>query len=123
SIPFSSAVDPSQTTEASVDPDRFFPADHNLFPHHWAIGPTPWETPEDSLLRGETRAVILEAIEQLPPAQREVISLRDIEGWPSRDVCNALDITETNQRVLLHRARAKVRAALERHFEATAPTT
>src|SRR5437867_733006 len=59
SIPFSSAVDPSQTTEASVDPDRFFPADHNLFPHHWAIGPTPWETPEDSLLRGETRAVIL----------------------------------------------------------------
>src|SRR5437867_8467141 len=59
SVPFSSAVDPSQTTEASVDPDRFFPADHNLFPHHWAIGPTPWETPEDSLLRGETRAVIL----------------------------------------------------------------
>ncbi|MGA9162282.1 MAG: sigma factor [Actinomycetota bacterium] len=49
--------------------------------------------------------------------QREVIRMRDVLGWPSSDVCNALDISETNQRVLLHRARAKVRRALERYLE------
>jgi RNA polymerase sigma-70 factor (ECF subfamily) len=66
--------------------------------------------------------VILEAIEMLPPAQREVISLRDLEGWSSQEACNALELTETNQRVLLHRARSKVRAALERYFDAVEPT-
>jgi RNA polymerase sigma-70 factor (ECF subfamily) len=57
--------------------------------------------------------VVEQAIEQLPPAQRAVISLRDVEGWSSEDVCNGLGVTETNQRVLLHRARSKVRRALE----------
>jgi len=57
--------------------------------------------------------VIAAAIEELPAAQRAVITLRDVSGWGSEDVCNALDITEVNQRVLLHRARAKVRRALE----------
>jgi RNA polymerase sigma-70 factor (ECF subfamily) len=65
------------------------------------------------LLAAETRAVVEHAIEELPPAQRAVISLRDIEGWSSEEARNALGISETNQRVLLHRARSKVRQALE----------
>jgi RNA polymerase sigma-70 factor (ECF subfamily) len=64
----------------------------------------------------ETRERLAEAIEALPPAQRAVVSLRDIEGWSSEEVRNALDLSETNQRVLLHRARSKVRAALESYL-------
>jgi RNA polymerase sigma-70 factor (ECF subfamily) len=60
---------------------------------------------------------MLRAIRDLPPRQREVITLRDLGGWDAEEVCNALDLTETNQRVLLHRARSKVRAALEEHLE------
>jgi RNA polymerase sigma-70 factor, ECF subfamily len=123
SIPFSSVwhagADPD---EPAVEPDRFFPTGHRLA-HHWTLGPTGWETPEESLLTGEARTLILQTIEKLAPAQREVITLRDVEGWSSQEVCNALGISETNQRVLLHRARSKVRAALERYFDATAPTT
>jgi len=69
------------------------------------------------LLAGETREVIERAIEALPPTQRAVISLRDIEGWSADEVCNALTLSETNQRVLLHRARSAVRAALEQYLE------
>jgi RNA polymerase sigma-70 factor (ECF subfamily) len=119
SVPFSSLVE-REVAEGggSVDPDRFFPPDHDRWPGHWALGPTPWETPEERLLAGETRTVILRAIEQLPAAQRSVVTLRDIEGWPSEEVCEALGVSEGNQRVLLHRARSRLRTALERHFEA-----
>jgi RNA polymerase sigma-70 factor, ECF subfamily len=120
SIPFSSA--PGARDEVSVDPDRFLPAGHDRR-GQWALGPTRWETPEESLLAGETRAVILDAIDRLPPAQRQVITLRDVEGWSSQEVCNALDLRETNQRVLLHRARSKVRGAIERDLDAMEPTT
>jgi len=121
SIPFSSVAgaDPS---EPAVDPDRFFGADHPQNAGGWSLGPTAWPTPEQRLLEGEALAVIVEAIERLAPAQREVITLRDIEGWTSEEVRNALDLTETNQRVLLHRARSKVRAALETYFKAMEPT-
>jgi RNA polymerase sigma-70 factor, ECF subfamily len=122
SIPFSSTEPVGSEEGPSVDPDRFFPPDHARAPEGWSLGPKPWETPEESLLSGETRAVILRAIEKLTPGQREVITLRDVEGWPAEEVCNALDISETNQRVLLHRARTKVRAALEQHFGAMEPT-
>ena len=61
--------------------------------------------------------MIERAIEALPPTQRAVISLRDIEGWSAEEVCNALTLSETNQRVLLHRARSAVRAALEQYLE------
>jgi RNA polymerase sigma-70 factor (ECF subfamily) len=122
SIPFSSTEQAGSEGGPSVDPERFFPPDHSRAPDGWALGPTPWETPEESLLSGETREVILRAIEGLTPGQREVITLRDLEGWPADDVCNALQISETNQRVLLHRARTKVRAALEQYLGAMAPT-
>ena len=71
-------------------------------------------------LGAETLAVVRDALETLPPAQQTVVRLRDLEGWTAAEVCNALDLTETNQRVLLHRGRARLRAALEEHFaEAT----
>ena len=94
-----------------MDADRFLPPDHERWPGHWASRPEPW--PEERLLAAETRAVVERAIDELPPAQRAVISLRDIEGWSSEEARNALGISETNQRVLLHRARSKVRQALE----------
>jgi len=102
----------------SVDPSRFLPAEHPRWPHHWATEPAKWRTPEQDLLDDETRAVIAAAIDALPAAQREVLVLRDVEGLSSSDVCNIARITDTNQRVLLHRARSRVRAALERYLAA-----
>jgi RNA polymerase sigma-70 factor (ECF subfamily) len=104
----------------SVDPARFLPADHPRWPHHWATEPIAWRTPEEDLLAGETRRIMLEAIDALPPTQHDVLILRDVEGVGAVDVCNILGITDTNQRVLLHRARSRVRAALERHLAAKA---
>ena len=68
------------------------------------------------MLARETMDLVRREIERLPPAQRAVLTLRDIEGFGAEEVCNALDLTETNQRVLLHRARAKVRNALEEYM-------
>ena len=114
SVPFSTLVDAeSDAAEPTVTPDRFVSPDEQ-WAGSWSIAPSAWtDQPETRLLSRETLAHIRSAIAALPPAQREVITLRDVEGWSSDEVCNALDITETNQRVLLHRARAKVRAALE----------
>ena len=117
STPFSALAREEEGGGPSVDPDRFLPSDHDRYPNHWAVAPTRWPTPEEGLLSGETRQVILSAIDALPPAQRTVISLRDIEGWDSDEVSEALQISAGNQRVLLHRARSKVRAALERYYD------
>jgi len=114
-LPFSALQDPARVPEAAVDADRFLDSEHARWPGHWAAKPTPW--PEDALVAAETRERLAEAIEALPATQRAVISLRDIEGWSSEEVRNALDLSETNQRVLLHRARSKVRAALESYLE------
>lgn len=116
-LPFSSLQDPARVPEAAVDADRFLDLEHPRWPGHWAARPEAW--PENALLTKETRERLAEAIEALPPAQRAVISLRDVEGWSSEDVRNALDLSETNQRVLLHRARSKVRTALESYLEGT----
>ena len=110
----------SSEPEPSVDRARFLPATHPRWPHHWAVEPAAWRTPEDELLAGETRKIILDAIDALPPAQREVIVLRDLEGMPPTEVCNILAITDTHQRVLLHRARSRVRNALERYYHPSA---
>jgi RNA polymerase sigma-70 factor (ECF subfamily) len=104
--------------EPSVSPDRFLGPDHPEWAGHWSVPPRSWgASPESELLSKETLELVERAIAALPLAQREVITLRDVDGWSSEEVCNALDISETNQRVLLHRARAKVRAALECHFD------
>ena len=113
-LPFSALQDPGRVPEAALDADRFLDPEHPRWPGHWAVRPEPW--PEDALVAAETQAVVAEAIEALPPAQRAVISLRDVEGWSSEEVRNALELSETNQRVLLHRARSKVRRALESYL-------
>jgi RNA polymerase sigma-70 factor (ECF subfamily) len=118
SVPFSALAEAENTGEPSVDPDRFLPPDHELFPGHWAIMPTRWPTPDEGLLAGETREVIAAAVAELPVAQRTVIGLRDIEGWSSEEVCEALEISAGNQRILLHRARSRVRNAIEDYYGA-----
>jgi RNA polymerase sigma-70 factor (ECF subfamily) len=102
--------------EPAVDPDRFH-GRRGDNPGHWARPPAEWESPEHRLHADATRTTLLEAIAGLPVRQREVITMRDVQGWPSEDVCSALDLSETNQRVLLHRARSKVRAVLEQQLE------
>jgi len=108
SVPFST-LDPEEGGfEPAVERSRFTGTGH------WAVLPRAW--PEDRLLARETRSMIERAIERLPPSQRAVITLRDVEGWTADEVRNALELSETNQRVLLHRARAKVRGALEQYL-------
>ena len=113
SVPFSALGDDAGD-EPTVDPDRFLGSGER-FPGHWAAPPQAW-APEGRLLSQEVLDVIEREIDRLPPAQRAVITMRDVQGLTSEEVCNALDLTETNQRVLLHRARAKVRTALEEYM-------
>lgn len=114
-VPFSAFE--TESEEPAVSPERFRgPGDR--YPGGWVSFPAPWENrPELALAGKEVREVISSAIEALPPGQRVVITLRDVDGWTADEVCSVLELTETNQRVLLHRARAKVRAALESYFE------
>jgi RNA polymerase sigma-70 factor, ECF subfamily len=97
-----------------VDPDRF--SDHG----RWAQPPRPWvdEDPETLLARKEVMVRLDAALEELPERQREVVVLRDVLGWTSEEVCNVLELEETNQRVLLHRGRAKLRTLLEEMLKA-----
>jgi RNA polymerase sigma-70 factor (ECF subfamily) len=117
-IPFSALQNPASVPEPAVEPERFRDPDDPRWPGHWTSPPSSWAgVPEERLLARETRELLATAIDRLPPSQRAVISLRDVEGWGADEVCNALGLSETNQRVLLHRARAKVRRALERYLE------
>jgi RNA polymerase sigma-70 factor (ECF subfamily) len=102
------SAEDAQRTEPAVDSARFCDSE----PHrgHCSV------TPEHEILTGETMGVLRTAVEALPEAQRLVITLRDINGWSAEEVCSVLDLSETNQRVLLHRARSKVRNALEDYF-------
>jgi RNA polymerase sigma-70 factor, ECF subfamily len=119
SVPFSSLAGPDDGP--AVDPDRFLSGDHPAFAGHWASPPRSWDAvPEEQLLARETRERVLAAIEALPASQRAVISLRDVEGWSSEEVRDLLEISEGNQRVLLHRARSKVRRALEDYLDGRA---
>ncbi|HET9553189.1 MAG TPA: sigma-70 family RNA polymerase sigma factor [Anaeromyxobacteraceae bacterium] len=113
SVPFSALGDPADD-EPAVDPDRFTQGGG------WREPPGGWgaEDPERLALGAETRAVIEAAIAALPESQRAVITLRDVEGLEAEEICALLGVTVTNQRVLLHRARARVRRALEEHLEA-----
>ena len=112
-VPFSALAGASDEPDPSVDPDRFFGPDSS-HPRAWAAPPVAW--PQEKLLESETLGVIEMAIDKLPEAQRDVILLRDVDGWTPMEVSDALGITDGNQRVLLHRARSRVRAALERYL-------
>jgi RNA polymerase sigma-70 factor (ECF subfamily) len=99
----------------TVDPARFLPDDHPQWPGHWSAPPSPWA--DARLMAGETLALAQRAIDALPSRQKQVILLRDVEGCSPEEVCEALGLSDGNQRVLLHRARAAVRAALESQME------
>jgi RNA polymerase sigma-70 factor (ECF subfamily) len=113
-VPLSALAPAGAEDDSAVDPSRFLDQQHARWPGHWASPPARWdELPEEHLTGRETLDALRAAIEVLPPMQRQVIVLRDIEGWEAEEVCDLLDLSEVNQRVLLHRARSKVRQALE----------
>jgi RNA polymerase sigma-70 factor (ECF subfamily) len=113
SIPFSS-VAPVDDREPAVEPSRFRRFRHS---GQWKQPPDPWPGPEEQALDAEVLAVVSAAIDQLPAAQREVVTLRDVMGWTAPEACAALEVSAGNERVLLHRGRSKVRAAVERYYD------
>ena len=115
-VPWSSWVTDRDEDGPTVDPARFQGPDEP-YPGHWRQFPQAWGSPESRSLATELRATTEESVARLPVRQRVVITLRDMEGYSSEEVCSILDISAANQRVLLHRARAAVRAALEAYFE------
>jgi RNA polymerase sigma-70 factor, ECF subfamily len=115
SVPFASLA-PGDDAPA-VDPDRFR-GPHERYPGGWRSFPTNWGAAADSILQDrETLRVAMRAIAELPLTQQTVIRMRDVEGYSSDEVCATLDVSDANQRVLLHRARSRVRSALERHLD------
>jgi RNA polymerase sigma-70 factor, ECF subfamily len=115
SVPWSSLSPTGEETGPTVDPKRFRGPDEP-YAGHWREFPARWPSPEQQTLAGEIRSQLAIALDQLPDSQRIVITLRDIEGYSSAEVCSILDISAANQRVLLHRARAFVRGRLEDYF-------
>jgi RNA polymerase sigma-70 factor (ECF subfamily) len=116
SVPVSSLA-PADDEAPAVEPERFRPPG-DAFAGHWARYPGDWSSlPEEGLFGRETLEVVKRAIEELPPQQRSVIAMRDIAGCSAEEVCDTLEVSAGNQRVLLHRARSQVRAALERHLD------
>ena len=114
-VPMSSLGGRSDDAPA-VDPDRFV-REGLRWGGHWSQPPVPWtQGPAERLLARETMDVTARAIAQLPERQRVVIALRDLDGWTSEETCELLELSEGNQRVLLHRARSQVRSVLEDHF-------
>ena len=114
-VPFSALA--VEGDERAVPGDRFRGPD-NRWEGHWASPPRSLDTvPEQQLLAREARERIAEALETLPDSQRVVVTLRDVAGWDAEEVCDALGLSEGNQRVLLHRGRAKLQSALEQYLE------
>jgi RNA polymerase sigma-70 factor (ECF subfamily) len=113
-VPFSSLQAGEHTP--GVPGDRFLPSTAR-WPGYWSEPPSPWtDIPAADLESKETRALIFDALRSLPPQQQEVMALRDVEGWSADEVCALLSISDGNQRVLLHRARGKVRSVLEQNL-------
>jgi RNA polymerase sigma-70 factor, ECF subfamily len=112
SVPFASLgpADPAVEADRFRGPEDRYAGGWKVFPANWA------QLPDETLHTREALDLIVAAITALPPAQRAVIRMRDVEGCSSEEVCDALDVSEGNQRVLLHRARSRVRAALEAHL-------
>jgi RNA polymerase sigma-70 factor, ECF subfamily len=99
----------------AVEPERFFPQGH-AWQGHWRAAPVPFPTPDAAFERRELRGLLAAAIAALPPLQKQIVVLCDIDGLTGPEVCNVLELTSTNQRVLLHRARSKLRAIIERNL-------
>jgi RNA polymerase sigma-70 factor (ECF subfamily) len=115
SVPFTALA--PEGDEPAVDPERFRSAGES-YPGHWRAFPGDWGRSAATAVQDrETLRVVMGAIADLPEAQQAVIRMRDVEGYSSAEVCDALDVSEGNQRVLLHRARSRVRAALEMHLD------
>lgn len=111
-VPFTSVGANSEPDRPAIEADRLVHPDFGQ--GYWPEAPPRWETlPAERLEVRETTAQVAKAINQLPDAQREVVTLRDIDGWTAEEVCNALRISSVNQRVLLHRGRVAIREALE----------
>jgi RNA polymerase sigma-70 factor (ECF subfamily) len=117
-----SALPTAEDAGPTVDPSRFVAPGHE-WTGHWREFPATWPWPEQAALDGEVRARAAAALAGLPERQRVVLTLRDVEGYGSDEVCSILEISAANQRVLLHRARAAVRAQLERYFAETEVAT
>jgi RNA polymerase sigma-70 factor, ECF subfamily len=109
STPFSALEDDEGP---SVSADSFRPAEDPRWAGHWVWGKSPAPWPDEQVTSRETMLRLREELDRLPARQREVMTLRDIEGWSSAEVCESLGLSEENQRVLLHRARSKVRKGL-----------
>ena len=109
-VPFSS-LERARDDGPAVDPSLFDEAGS------WREPPARWDdSPEDLLSRAELRSALEDALATLPPMQRAVVTLHDVDGLDGEETCAALDITPANQRVLLHRGRTKLRAALDAHL-------
>jgi RNA polymerase sigma-70 factor, ECF subfamily len=113
-VPFTDLGPELSRDEPAVDPERFLPSDHSGHPGHWSTPPQSWRSdPETRVLASETLQVVSRVLQGLPLAQRTVVTLRDVHGWTPEEVSEALGVSRGNQRVLLHRARSRLRAALE----------
>jgi RNA polymerase sigma-70 factor, ECF subfamily len=119
SVPWSSLSPTDDDRGPTVDPAAFRGAD-DQYPGGWKAFPADWGSTESAVLAGEVRATVKAAVDLLPERQRIVITLRDVLGHTSDEVCEMLDISTANQRVLLHRARAAVRSQLASYLEDTA---
>ncbi len=113
-VPFAALA--GEDDAPAVAPERFR-GPEDAFPGHWRAYPANWQPADVVVEDQETLRVAMRAIAELPPAQQTVIRMRDVEGYSSEEVCSALDVSEGNQRVLLHRARSRVRTALEEHLD------
>jgi RNA polymerase sigma-70 factor, ECF subfamily len=116
SVPFASLA---RDDDAPAVPPERFQGEGDAWPGHWATPPRPWEDPERRLQSLEARECLRAAIGALPEVQQAVLTLRDVEGLEAEEVCRLLDLSDGNQRVILHRARARVRTELEAYFEET----
>lgn len=111
-VPWSELSDEPLDGEVAEESNRFSAEGR------WSAPPVPWNTdPEQEAMRAQQLEIVQETIDQLPASQQAVVTMRDVQGWPAEEVCEVLDITRGNQRVLLHRGRTSVREALESHLK------